>query len=146
MPPLFTNLRSRTNSLLDSITGAIPEPPPNGTFKDRSLTCRRCGNRFRDVIELDRHFNLLPHHSDYSDSHDFENFTRPRVRRQRAATETKTTALEATAAPSSPNKSTTTPTSPISGFSESEAFYAPPIDKSDKENKPAFLRKFSSLA
>lgn len=140
MPPRFAAFRSRTNSILDTITGAIPDAPPNGTFKDRSLTCRRCGNRFRDVLELDRHFNLLPEHSDYGDSHDYESFVRAKTSRRRSNREQE------------PSPSSTALTSPLasplkspSSFSDSSAFYQPQSPDKEQQDKPTFFRKLSTL-
>lgn len=139
MPPFLSNFRLRTNSLLDNITGIIPDSPSSTTSKDNSLTCRRCGNRFRDRLELSSHFNLLPHHSDYSDSHDFDSFTRPKGRRTRTLDQRldrgKAAARDDLTSPSTTN------------FSESQAFYDA-ADK-DKENvaegRPTFLRKFPTF-
>lgn len=139
MPPSLSNFKSRTTSLLDNITGVIPESPPNSTFKDKSLTCRRCGNRFRDRLELSSHFNLLPHHSDYSDSFDFDSFTRPKGRRSKTLDQHadlgKAAARDLVVSPS------------FTTFSESQAYYNT-IDKdkhNQSESRPAFLRKFPTF-
>ncbi len=131
MPPFLSTFRSRTNSLLETITGVIPDSPPDGTFKDRSLTCRKCGNRFRDALELSSHFNLLPHHSDYSDSHDYASFIRPKARRTKIAPAPLVDAAE--------------PAPVAAGFSEAEAFYAVQ-DKENRIDRPALLRKFPTLS
>ncbi|SNX85880.1 uncharacterized protein MEPE_04589 [Melanopsichium pennsylvanicum] len=139
MPPFLSAFRSRTNSLLDTITGVIPDAPPNGTFKDRSLTCRRCGNRFRDTLELGSHFNLFPHHSDYKDSHDFGSFVRPKVRCEKAPVQSSEAAASSSQTPHS-----FVPV--ISGFSQTQAHYAEPDKRKDKKNHPAILRKLSTLS
>lgn len=142
MPPFLSNIRSRTNSLLDTITGVIPEAPPNATYKDRSLTCRKCGNRFRDALELSSHFNLLPHHSDYSDSYDWDAFVRPKVRRSKPVER-------------APDTSDTVPSSEdvvspaARSFSEAQAYYAARDNDQDKNTRPTLLRKiptFSNLS
>ena len=136
MPPFLSSIRSRTNSLLDTITGVIPDAPPNGTFKDRSLTCRKCGNRFRDRLELGSHFNLFPHHSDYKDAHDYDSFVRPKVRRPKI--------VDAISDSTNADGAPTHPILPATGsFSEAQAYYA--VQEKDKENRPAILRKFPTL-
>ncbi|CDR88676.1 uncharacterized protein SPSC_05508 [Sporisorium scitamineum] len=140
MPPLLSTFRSRTKSLLDNITGIIPDSPSSSTFKDTSLTCRRCGNRFRDRLELSSHFNLLPHHSDYKDSYDFDSFTRPKGRR--AKTRDRTHDLGKTAEP-------TDVALPITAsFSETQAYYHDQErgNENDNDARPTFLRKFPTLS
>ncbi len=132
MPPFLASFKSRTNSLLDTITGIIPDSPTDGTSKDRSLTCRRCGNRFRDALELSSHFNLLPHHSDYSDSHDYASFVRPKVRRQRKPV-----------VEEFPHTCLTGPA--VTSFSEVEPVY-PSQDKENDDTRPALLRKFPTFS
>lgn len=138
MPPFLSQFRSRTNSLLDNITGSIPDVSPNGTFKDNSLTCRKCGNRFRDRLELSSHFNMLPHHSDYSDSHDFASFTRPKVRRSKPSE--RSVASVSTTAPAEDAV-----WSPSGGFSASQAYYAVQ-DKENTESRPGLLRKLPTFS
>ncbi|TKY89521.1 hypothetical protein EX895_001306 [Sporisorium graminicola] len=141
MPPFLSTFRSRTNSMLDNITGIIPDSPSSSTSKDNSLTCRRCGNRFRDRLELSSHFNLLPHHSDYKDSYDFASFTRPKGRRRTKTRETS----------NDPGKSAepTQVVSPITAsFSETQAYYQDQQAEKDHgdDTRPTFLRKFSTLS
>lgn len=133
-----SQLKSRTNSLLDTITGSIPDSPPNGSFKDRSLTCRKCGNRFRNTLELSSHFNLLPHHSDYADSHNFDTFTRPKVRRQKILDRS----LDSTITGASADGGIAPA---IGGFSEAQAYYAMQ-DKENKDGRPTMLRKFPTFS
>ncbi|SJX64117.1 uncharacterized protein SRS1_14784 [Sporisorium reilianum f. sp. reilianum] len=140
MPPFLVTFRSRTNSLLDNITGIIPDSPSSSTSKEHSLTCRRCGNRFRDRLELSSHFNLLPHHSDYKDSHDFDSFTRPKGRRTR--TRDRSDDAANTAEPADVGSPITT------GFSDTQAFYHDQDREKENEDdaRPTFLRKFSTLS
>ncbi|CBQ68482.1 conserved hypothetical protein (N-terminal fragment), partial [Sporisorium reilianum SRZ2] len=140
MPPFLATFRSRTNSLLDNITGIIPDSPSSSTSKEHTLTCRRCGNRFRDRLELSSHFNLLPHHSDYKDSHDFDSFTRPKGRRTR--TRDRSDDAANTAEP------TDVGTPITAGFSDTQAFYHDQDREKENEDdaRPTFLRKFSTLS
>ncbi|CCF48199.1 hypothetical protein NDA11_002875 [Ustilago hordei] len=141
MPPFLSVFRSRTNSLLDNITGIIPDSPSDSTSKDNSLTCRKCGNRFRDRLELSSHFNLLPNHSDYADSYNYDSFTRPKGRRAKSD---RTLEL-GTPTPSALLDGVT----PSASFSETQAYYA--VQNDDKEQdasttRPALLRKFPALS
>ncbi|KAJ1023081.1 hypothetical protein NDA16_003234 [Ustilago loliicola] len=141
MPPFLSVFRSRTNSLLDTITGIIPDSPSDGTSKDNSLTCRKCGNRFRDRLELSSHLNLLPHHSDYADSHNYDSFTRPKGRRVKS-----NLAFELDA--SSPS-AFVDGAAPSASFSETQAYYAVPGDDKEPDSlnaRPALLRKFPTLS
>lgn len=136
MPPFLSSFRSKTNSLLDNITGVIPDAPPNGTFKDRSLTCRKCGNRFRDRLELSSHFNHFPNHSDYKDAFDYDSFIRPKARRVRAHEQASGPSVGVSAAVEDLAP-------PARSFSDAQAYYSVP--EKDKENRPALLRKFPTL-
>ncbi|PWN53681.1 hypothetical protein IE53DRAFT_383815 [Violaceomyces palustris] len=69
MPPakLLKNLRIRTTSLLDSITGGLSTEETN-IYDRRNPICPGCWSRFEDRMALDFHLNLNPEHSDYFDT------------------------------------------------------------------------------